>query len=306
MNLEPHPVSGEVEIEEVEKIQYRRLDVETLHVRLDVEEFGLLPIYVWCASDEQGGGPGWRLHELRVLEDQDDGTEWFETESQAAEACQSDLDRKQMHTLNVPSQPPQKAEDDDDDDDYWNSYDQTPGRTPAQHSPAPRQQTFQSNSYAPSTTEQDYYARYASEVQPALDSHDPDEEHPDAGQSTLNGNALTSQAQPNLLRPATLQTDKIDSAIASTAALAPPIPSDFLAPRPTSPSSSASERSVERLEEKAADMTRAEIGVKQHISSEVKNLLRLARSVGLDRGEFERIVRTQLDVLGMFDEEEEA
>ena len=54
-------------------------------------------------------------------------------------------------------------------------------------------------------------------------------------------------------------------------------------PRPTSPGSVVSDASVERLEQGAVDMTRAEMGVKQHVASEVKSLFRLARSVGLDR-----------------------
>ena len=45
MHLEPHPVSGELELDDVRPAKYRRLDEETLHSRLEVEQFELL---VFC------------------------------------------------------------------------------------------------------------------------------------------------------------------------------------------------------------------------------------------------------------------
>ena len=179
MQLEAHPVSGELELQEVGKVQYRRLDQETLQARFGVPEFQLLPVYVWCQDDQQGGGgQAWRLAELRVLEDADDDTEWFDSEVQATAASQTSDDRRNVNGLAVNVQAPEPQ--DEDDDDYWASYDRTPARTPAaKHSPAPNSQGFPASlNRQQSTEEQDYYARYASEVQPALDSHDPDEEHP--------------------------------------------------------------------------------------------------------------------------------
>ena len=46
---------------------------------------------------------------------------------------------------------------------------------------------------------------------------------------------------------------------------------------------------------------RAEMGIKQHIATDIKSLFRLARSVGMDRREFERIVRTELDLLALME-----
>ncbi|KAH0150105.1 hypothetical protein KCU67_g10784, partial [Aureobasidium melanogenum] len=59
--------------------------------------------------------------------------------------------------------------------------------------------------------------------------------------------------------------------------------------------------SVDVLERGAEDMTRAEIGVKQFISTEMKSMFRLARSVGMGREEFERIIKTEIDVLSMLE-----
>ena len=61
---------------------------------------------------------------------------------------------------------------------------------------------------------------------------------------------------------------------------------------------------VERLEKNARSASSAEFGIKQHISTDIKSLYRLARPAGIDRDEFERIVKTELDVLGFMDKED--
>jgi hypothetical protein len=43
------------------------------------------------------------------------------------------------------------------------------------------------------------------------------------------------------------------------------------------------------------------VGIKQHISTDIKSLYRLAKSGGIERAEFERIVKTELDMLAMMD-----
>lgn len=334
MQLEAHPVSGELELQEVENIQYRRLDQETLHVRLAVDEFELLPIYLWCDSDEQAGGPGWRLTELRALEDMEDGTKWFDSEVEATQAAQRTITLSNGASEALNHTASQENDEDDDDDDYWASYDRTPGRTP-KRSPAPNQKPISAQKSA--SDEQDYYSRYST-VQPAMDAHDPDEEVPEQqsssqprkaffnGMPILQNSDTSSSAQqpdtqhahpePPTIRPDSVPTQRalypaddapskaIDSAISSNSHL-PGLSAIPHAPRPTSPASSASDRSIAALERGAADITRAEMGIKQHISSEVKNLFRLARSVGIDRAEFERIVSTQVDVLGMMEEEDD-
>ena len=301
MHLEPHPVSGELELDDVRPAKYRRLDEETLHSRLEVEQFELLPIYVWCESDEHGGtGPGWKLAELKTMDDGEDELEWYDTISEANNAAPA-------HPTSIPelrengNGDPQAMDQDDDDDDYWAAYDRTPGRTPAQkHSPAPASLTATAG--APrqrSQSELDYYARYGAEVQPAMDSHDPDEEHPELGESTLNGNALLSSnttARPSS-RPNGTSLFPAD----------PPPAQELEAPRPISPASSNGNSSVEKLEERAAEMSeaqapdRAQLAIQQHISTDIKSLFRLAKSAGMERTEFERVIKRELEVLQLLE-----
>lgn len=374
-SLEPHPVSGEIEIPEVETPWYRRLDRETLHARIDLEEYGLLAIYLWVESDEAtGGGPGWRLAELRALEDRDDGTVWVGSMAEADERAASEgrgssssrqgsisssarplpavngamvngvsgsghsaaAAARQQHYAPAAAIPASSstaaADEDDDDDSYWASYDRTPGRTPARtpakRSPAPRQN---SSVQAPSSSELEYFARYMAEVQPAMDPHDPGEAGPEPGESTLDGGELArgassqaqqqqqqqQQGQPADTTPTTNggvlgQSESPQSphisgeqaALAEEEQEAPVsrVPSlrEINSPRPSSPDSLSG--SVERLEQAAAEQSMAEVGIKQHISTDIKSLYRLAKSAGIERGEFERIVRTELEVLGMMDE----
>lgn len=321
MNLEPHPVSGELELEDVRPAKYRRLDQETLQARLEVEQFGLLPIYVWCENDEHGSsGPGWRLAELRTMEDMEDGTQWLDSAAEASEAAASGHAPSTYANGHVARSV--VSDGGDANDDYWAAYDRTPGetpaRTPAKRSPAP----FATNSGRPSTNreEDDYYARYGEEVQPAMDSHDPDEEYAEAAGSTLNGDTLTAVPAP--ARPdsadyyASLQphsewkaNQQHDSAIATANERSPEQNYDRLSmPRPISPTSSHS--SVDRLEDKAAEMEsrsgndQAQLAVKQHISTDIKSLFRLAKASGMERAEFERVVRRELEVLSMLDRDE--
>jgi len=320
IQIEPHPVSGEVEFDDVHEVEYRRLDSETLHCRLHVEEFNLLPIYLWCMGDGQGGGSGWRLAELRTLEDKDDGSEW--------QGSMQDTDQSISHGRQLGSQrnPSSKngtngerqdaeAELDDDDDDgaYWAAYDRSPGRTPAKHSPAPAANGSNPSVQPPTTSELAYFARYMAEVQPAMDPDDPSQQDTAPGESTLNGNTFTAgirevHQDPNetTISGPSGRDSPISSQqpVFSGAGFVRPIDADetILHPRPSSSSSSLS-GSVDRLEREAASHSRAEVGIKQHISTDIKSLYRLARSAGIDRIEFERIVKTELEVLSMMDME---
>jgi hypothetical protein len=323
IHVEPHPSSGEIEVEDPDHILYRRSDPETLHSRLELGEFGLLPTYLWCTGGE--GGSRWLLAELRGIEDADDGTEWFASMGEANEAGF----RRKTAKANAPTSQPATLhpgpvkEEEDDDDSYWAAYDRTPGQTPQQkRSPAPRASSR--TQVGPTQSELEYFARYASEVQPALDAHDPDEENPVTGESTLNGNTLnyTRGPQTEPLETSNLGPNGYDSSM-------PPAHSpdegsgnagdehngaqhiggvdqdDFSAMNHPRPSSSASTNSVERLERKAESYSQAEVAIKQHISTDIKSLFRLAKASGIDREEFERIIRRELDVLPMLEQEEQ-
>lgn len=312
IQIEPHPVSGEVEFEDVDEIQYRRADPETLHCRLHVEEFNLLPIYLWCMGDGQGGGSGWRLAELKTLEDKDDGYEWQESVQ--------DADRNIGHSghsnsaANVELQDGKAEPDDDDDSAYWAAYDRTPGRTPAKRSPAPATNKSNSSVQLPTTSELAYFARYMAEVQPAMDPSDSSQPGMAPGESTLNGNTFTVgtrgvRRDPNesiISGPSDYDSPlSPQQPVFSGGGSVRPIGAEdaILHPRPSSSSSSSMSGSVDRLEREAASHSQAEVGIKQHISTDIKSLYRLARSAGIDRVEFERIVKTELEVLSMMDTE---
>ncbi|EMD62910.1 hypothetical protein GGP41_004957 [Bipolaris sorokiniana] len=326
IDVEPHPSSGEIEVEEPDEILYRRSDAETLHAKLVLGEYGIIPTYLWCTGGE--GGSRWLLAELRGLADAEDGTEWFKDVTDANEAGfrrkSGTVKTNGIKIHQAALEPEVAVEEDEDDGSYWAAYDQTPGRTPQpRRSPAPTSNS--QTQVGPTQSELEYFARYASEVQPALDAHDPDEESPAAGESTLNGNALSYAHGPETeaLNTSNLGPNGYDSSIASThtnghtngdgingndSALHHmsvdqdrEIATNALNhPRP---SSSASSNSIERLEQKAESSSQAELAIKQHISTDIKSLFRLARASGIDREEFERIIQRELEVLPMLEQE---
>ncbi|KAF1932143.1 uncharacterized protein M421DRAFT_54764 [Didymella exigua CBS 183.55] len=314
IHVEPHPASGEIEPEDPDQILYRRSDPETLHTRLVLREFGIIPTYLWCTGGE--GGSRWLFAELRGIADADDGTEWFESLGEANEAG---FRRKPSETNGYPTQEPpqyvepQQEDDEDDDGSYWAAYDATPNtRTPVQkRSPAPQPGRTQ---IGPTQSELEYFARYASEVQPALDAHDPDEENPEAGESTLNGNALTYTRTPQTepLETSNLGPNGYDSSLPPAYGNSPREESrteyiesvyeaQHAALNHPRPSSSSSSRSIEKLEREAVSHSQAELAIKQHISTDIKSLFRLARASGIDREEFERIIQRELEVLPLLE-----
>jgi len=322
IQVEPHPSSGEIEVDDPDQILYRRSDPETLHSRLLLGEHGIIPTYLWCTGGEQGNR--WALAELRGVEHADDGTEWFTSMSEANEAGYR---RKAVKTNVVanpkttssrpePAQEQQEAEE-EDDSAYWAAYDQTPGPTPQQNrSPAPPTNGTNGRvQVGPTQSELEYFARYASEVQPALDPHDPDEEGAGPGESTLNGNTLEiSNSHQHPDRQESLSdtangtiasnSDRRDSPCDDQPEHIESIDEDRLTalnhPRP---SSSASSNSIERLEREAESHSNAELAIKQHISTDMKSLFRLARASGIDREEFERIIKRELEVLPLLEQD---
>jgi hypothetical protein len=315
IQVEPHPASGEIEVDEPDHILYRRSDPETLHAKLVLGEFGILPVYLWCTGGE--GGDGWRLAELRGIQDTDDGTQWFSNMSEANDAglCRTTKPTNGF-TDRIPAPAASRREptpqNEDDDDAYWAAYDQTPGQTPAR-TPVKRSPAPMTNSRAqvgPTQSELEYFARYASEVQPALDAHDPDETTPGPGESTLNGDSLfqhepqTETLDATEARSYGMNDDRHDSAGDDKAEHIEKIDDDrYAALNHPRPSSSASSKSVEKLEREAENHSQAELAIKQHISTDMKSLFRLARASGITREEFERIVHRELEVLPMLEQD---
>lgn len=317
--LEPHPVSGEVELDldyDVQ-VQYRRLDEETLQALVVLDEFELFFRLVYCVNDEAGGGDGWRVGEVSVP-DKDTTLVSFMGYPNVAEA-EKVFGEKKSNTVSAPretisfsqqvaTQP--EEEGDDDDDDYWARYDATPARTPQiKHSPAPG--TSQQNHNVQSdTTDADeaYYAQYDS-VQPAMDNHDPDEaEVADQLSHVQPPPPLGLQYSPDTMNVQGDETDDMNETNGSwTLAPSPSArsrdeeerTSALAHPRPESSASSNGSNTVLKLEEQAGRQEQSEFGVKQHVSRSIRSLFLLSRTAGIDRDEFERMVKNELDVLGM-------
>ncbi|KAL1841284.1 hypothetical protein VTJ49DRAFT_7229 [Mycothermus thermophilus] len=194
-DLDPHPVSGEVELDwdRAARVTYKRIDEETLQGTVLLKEFGLFFRLVWCINDPDGGN-GWRVGEVGVSDSTAFTNFGGYPSITEAETSFKTAKSKPSTNGNLAANRPQPWNhtahdddngDDDDDDDYWARYDATPSRTPAvNRSPAPR--TGAASQPAPSaavhtsnptnTADEDaYFAQYDS-VQPAMDNHDPDEE----------------------------------------------------------------------------------------------------------------------------------
>lgn len=357
MQLEPHPVSGELELfstddEDDGRVFYRRVDAETLHARCNIPILGIACCWVWCVNDTgvvgmevaTGGEAkdGWMVAEVLPLEDEDgqstfDPDEWYPTLQEAEESAESrglsgdgfhdgiaPSMPSQHNTIGV-SQPPRTSAG--DDDDYWASYDQTPSRTPARtpgkRSPAPgsfsaaqQYRDRQMSTYSvTSEAEADYYARYGNEVQPAMDNHDPEEAAAAAGAGIdvsepapqrveHEQNAIAAAVGQSRLLPVADDGHYANQKAISTLHIHSPQPS-------TSPSAHSSHSSddVANLEAAATSQswmsgvsessTSAEAGIKRHIGMEIKSLFRLAQGTGIERREFERMVKTELELLGL-------
>ena len=298
-SLEPHPVSGEVELGEVAQVQYRRLDEETFHSRIRLVDLGLVAIYLWCEGDQEGGGTGWRVSEIQPLSSLtspvDSNIVWWDTIFEADERSGSNLSRHLLQSEPAPgtlwSSPSAQREEEmaDDDDDYWAQYDNTPARTPAiKRSPAPDSSGDSTQYSALATSDAEYYAQY-SQVQPAMENHDPSEGAENTGQSTLNGNAILDAMTISEVRGPQWTHEMTNGNHVSD---------PIVHTRPSS-SSSSSILAVVRLEDSAATQSHGEIAVQQHISTSMKSLFRLARGIGMEKEEFDRLVTNELSTLNI-------
>lgn len=293
----PHPSSGELEIGETNLKGFQRQDKETIRACMELLELDVEVIYMWIGNDPEGEDDGWKIQDVRLSKDREE-QKWYPTIGEADQVFYDQASSYSVPSISPPafaSAPQQAAvteDGEDEDDDYWNMYDRTPARTPI----VPQKQD------APS--EDTYYARYG-DVQPALE--------PEPPSASSNPITIPLGAQ-NSYSPLSTQT-------ANTASTTPPtaLSSSFMshkddhttvthAPRPISvaSSSSSTRESIARLEENAALRMQSEVGVKQHISTTIKSLYRLSKAAGIQRDEFERMVQTELSVLAMMDEGDDA
>ncbi|PYH99488.1 hypothetical protein BO71DRAFT_394217 [Aspergillus ellipticus CBS 707.79] len=293
-SFEPHPVSGEIDLPDDLPVRYNRVDEETLRSRVLVSHYSLKVLYLWCPDDEEGGGPAWRLAELLPQTgDVEDEQDWLASIGEANAHQKEQLLEDALNAAEADQHAEaQKEEDGDDDDDYWAQYDATPDRTPAVKTPAPKPVSSLQQA------ESDYFSRYG-DVQPALDNHDPEEEQPELGPSSLNGDLLARLLGRQVKGEEAEKTT--DAADAPASAATNGNHAGLSHPRPSSISSASSDP-VARLEQEAENQSTCEVGVKQHISSSVKGLFRLAKAMGISRSEFQSLVQTELELLNVSDE----
>lgn len=314
-SLEPHPISGEVEVDwdYDSQTRFRRLDKETLQALIVVPSLQLGFQLVYCVGDQEGDG--WKVGEV-LPADGASPFETFEGQDSVAAADQHYKDANAQKAAPAVNGAPKTngttylgdpVEEDDDDDDYWAQYDATPAQTPSVQTPAakrsPAPQSLQaSNPAGGSSAEDAYFAQY-DDVQPAMDNHDPDEEHNLEGMDPPLGLNRAADSKPNTLESPG-QTEVSETTGAWTLADAHAA-EGLVHPRPaSSASSSKGSEAVAKLEESAERQGQSEFGVKQHVSRSIRSLFLLSRSAGIDRAEFESMVRSELDLLGMIEGED--
>lgn len=313
--LEPHPVSGEVEVDwdYDAQTQYKRLDEETFQALLVLDDFDLYFRLVYCINDEAGGGDGWRVGEISVPDKSTPfasfaGYPSIEEAEKSFQEAKAGVKPFTTHTVSSLSsqtiRQEEVVEDDDDDDDYWARYDATPGRSPAPDSL--QQQKSQAATHQEDTDDA-YYAQYDS-VQPAMDNHDPDEAQAAQG-------VMGSAAPPplGLNHPSDGENASDETNGSWTLAPSPSARSshdddpDRVAglahPRPESSASSNGSDTVLKLEAQAGRQEQGQFGIKQHVSRSIRSLFLLSRAAGIDREEFDTMVRAELDVLGMVEDD---
>ena len=307
--FELHPVSGEIDFGDLEAINYRRLDEETLQAQVTVTDLGLIIIYLWCEGDQEGGGNGWRVSEVRPVEgDTKVATrDWCRTITEADEKAKEDMIKEAirqgeihsaMYGMNVPDpaivdeqEEEEEEGDDDGEDDYWAQYDKTPATQGSLASPS------NPTKHLSCTSDAEYFDRYA-QVQPEMDNDDPSEDRGAIGESTLNGDVMASSIDRGSEPDHTPCQGTYALPNGVRAAVADEAISHPTAPPPAGPAA------VLRLEESAEFRSVAEVAVKQHVSTSIKSLFRLCRRSGVERSDFDRLVRTELETLSMLEEDD--
>ena len=81
-------------------------------------------------------------------------------------------------------------------------------------------------------------------------------------------------------------------------------PADLDPSHPTVTSPRPRSTTITQLEHSAQSQSVAEIAVKQHISTSIKSLFRLSRNSGIERSDFNRMVRTELETLSMIGDDD--
>ncbi|MCJ1464563.1 hypothetical protein MMC07_003176 [Pseudocyphellaria aurata] len=302
--FELHPVSGEIDFGDVSEITYRRLDEETLHARVAVTDLDLVVIYLWCQADQESGGDSWRVSEVIPINDQQGSrsNNWClsisEAEEKSRENSLADALRESSGLgLSIAEGSRGKEQEPVDDDDYWAQYDNTPARTPGPKQPSPANGTTNVDRRGLATSDVEYFARYGL-VQPEMDNDDPSEDSRALGQSSLNGNVVVpslGQTASNVDHTAMYHDQVLECFKNREEGV------EINQPAASSPSTTSF--TISRLEGSAVMQSHGEVAIRQHVSHTIKSLFRLSRGAGIDRADFDELVRTELDTLSLMDED---
>ncbi|KAL8772308.1 MAG: hypothetical protein Q9209_002520 [Squamulea sp. 1 TL-2023] len=298
--FELHPVSNEIEFDDVENVGYRRLDEETLRYRIDIRDLRLTIIYVWCIGDTEGGGDGWRVTEVLPLEGEESiSSTWKKSIVEADEACTqmkssvATTGKRAPSTISNGIPSTSVIDGAEDDDDYWAQYDNAPSSTPGPEiSPGPKRTPKARHGRTMSDAE--YFSQY-SHIQPDMDNDDPSTDRNAIGESSLNGDIIASTASYAASQSGPQPSS--DGTFSQEEEVSAPRPSFIATERPRT-SSNASSPIVEKLEGSAIMQSQTELAVRQHIASTMKSLYRLARSTGMEMADFEKVIQTEVEMLG--------
>ena len=300
-----HPVSGEIDLGDVEDTRYRRLDRETLQARMVILRLGLTVVYLWCQGEPESSGDGWLVAEILPsnLQGDIDHATWFSSISDAnGKSGRVVLDNTQnegllaelnMSTVQIFSRGQYDSQS-DDDDNYWAQYDSTL-RSPLGSQPATTN-IRPLDDRANIDAETEYFSRY-DQVQPDLDKDNPSKDPNTLERLNLEGEvkmvstyenpeiAHSNESQPNQ-PPELLQDGQWERPDLTSPEALPSLSGSAVVPR---------------LEESAALHQMQETAVRQHIGTTIKSLYRLSQNAGINRQEFSEFVQRELDTLSLID-----
>ncbi|KAG6035638.1 hypothetical protein E4U19_004488 [Claviceps sp. Clav32 group G5] len=319
--LEPHPVSGEVEIDwdYDAETRYRRLDQETLQALVVLSEVGLAFQLVYCLHDEEGidGANGWRIGEVTTVETSSPFTQ-FGGAATIAEAerlyeeCGSGrkdasssrggndggVRQRDVQEGGKASGSNKNNDDntkdgnnggtgddvavDENDDDDDDYYWDLYDKTPAQ--------TPMGKHRSPAPVQAQGGTPSAAAAEDAYFAQYADV------QPAMDNHDPDEEAQAQQL---------LNVNVAGSVAAREPTERKrptLQQPHPDSPTASPAANTIAHLEQCAGNQTRNEFSVKQHISRTIRSLAMLATASGIDTEEFSSLVKTELELLSMADE----
>lgn len=308
--FEIHPASGDIDLGDVQAIQYKRFDKETLRANLKLPDLGLSITYLWCPTGQEDDKSGWLVSEVCPMQEQKHNLAgWsssiIEANEMAAKLRADSLQNGVDIGLHAGSMQGNKhsgqsatlhdVDEDEDEESYWAQYGATPGSSPGQKQSPLEIEGSTGEDHHGTTSDAQYYARYA-HVQPEMDNNDPSQDPNTLEEFTLNGDTIYSppeQAIGTRQARQPVQLSKFTEAGMND---------EFKHRRFSSPSSRST--AVSRLEDSAVAQSASEVAIRQHVGTTIKSLFRLTRGAGLDREEFSDLVRRELDILSLIAEDD--